>query len=780
MKKKKNNALPMSLTKRIVLFLLTVFCVVAVIYLGYYIIHFRLYNHYKDFTKDYAYEEGSEYRALNDSDKNLPGWDLVAETDVLKLYTDTKTTYVAVYDKRTGNIVYSNPLNADDDTVANAANKNFLKSAVIVQYYNADVTPGTLNSYATGVKNGNYTYESIENGVRYTYTLGKTGEDEIHFDVPVEYRLNDDYVEVSVPVKGIKEYNGSIYRIQLLRFFGASSDAEDGYIVVPNGSGSIINYNNGKNSAALYSQYIYDIDPISANYTTVENLEAAKLPIYAMCGENGTLLASVEEGASVAVITAGISGSYNQYNYAYPTFVLRNADNLRMFGNSTTDVYVLEKTPYDINCTIRYTLLPEDYEGYTGVAKYYRERLIKEGNLTAEKTNTGDIPFYMDVIAGVQEESHMLGVQYIHPLAMTTFDEAATISDRLSADGIGNQVMNLVGWFNDGVYNDAVHDIRLIRKLGSKSDFEALSATVADNGGRFYADAAIQKVPFTDRGFVYNTESSKYYSGYAVSFGVVNPTTLRNTANLGYNERRYNLISPRYLPRYVEKFASKISKYDIEGISLRDMGNLLYSDKRRTLIIDRQQAYNILDAQLKTLEGTGKKLMTQDTNAYAFKYSSDIINAPLYANEFAITDADIPLYEMIVHGYISYSSTLLNFDSNIDKTKLKLELIEAGASPHYVFTYQESSLMKDTATNNYYSTTFDVWEEPAVLMYRDVNEALKYVNGAVMTEHKIFDNGLRKVTYDNGVTIYINYTEDTLKGDGVSVPALSYRMEGIS
>ena len=35
-----------------------------------------------------------------------------AENDYLKLYTDTATGYVAVYDKRDGNVTYSNPMNA--------------------------------------------------------------------------------------------------------------------------------------------------------------------------------------------------------------------------------------------------------------------------------------------------------------------------------------------------------------------------------------------------------------------------------------------------------------------------------------------------------------------------------------------------------------------------------------------------------------------------------------------------------------------------------------------
>ena len=38
------------------------------------------------------------------------------------------------------------------------------------------------------------------------------------------------------------------------------------------------------------------------------------------------------------------------------------------------------------------------------------------------------------------------------------------------------------------------------------------------------------------------------------------------------------------------------------------------------------------------------------------------------------------------------------------------------------------------------------------------------------------DNGLTVVTYDNGVSIYINYSESDITADGVTVPALAYQI----
>lgn len=782
--KKEKIKRPMSLTKRVVLSIVGVAALIGVIYLGYYLIHYTFYNKYKDFLTDYEYEQGTPYAPIAEAQSDVRGMELAAENEFLKLYTDTASASIAVYDKRDGSVTYSNPPDADSDSVANSTNISYLKSQFLLTYYNAEAIAATMDSYSQSVAKGQFSVESIGNGVRYIYRVGDllntNGEEAISFEIPLEYRLDGDGLNVSIPTSAIKEYGGgAVGRIQLLRYMGAAHSSEEGYMVVPNGSGSLIYFNNGKLTAANYAQYVYDLDPLAANYTTTENVDGAKLPLFGICREDRSLLVTVEDGASVALITAGISGAYHDYNYAYPTFVVRNVDNLSMFGNSNQDVFVMEDALYDINLTARYTFLTEENKGYSGLAGYYRNRLIAEGKLTPT-AGDGDIPLYYDVITGVKETAHFLGVQYLHTFSMTTFDQAGKISDDLAAGGISNQVMNLQGWFNGGYYHNAPHNIRVLFKLGGKSDLEKLQDTVAGNNGRLYVDVAFQQVTFADNGFNYNTESSRYFgSGYAAAFGQVNPTTLRNTSGLGYMETRYDLLSPKFLPRYVEKFAGRIKKYDVYGISLRDLGNELHSDKKRTNVIDREAALKIVLGQFDTLEAAGKPLMTNAANAYAFAYSSDIINVAITDNDFPIVDENIPLYEMIIHGSISYSTKLLNFQDEEDMTGTILLAIEAGAAPHYVFTWEDSNNMKNTGLNRYYATTYTTWKDEAIEVYSQINGALKYVSGSIMTEHEILDNGVRKVTYDNGVIIYINYDDEAQQADGLEIPAMSYRLEGI-
>ena len=48
--------------------------------------------------------------------------------------------------------------------------------------------------------------------------------------------------------------------------------------------------------------------------------------------------------------------------------------------------------------------------------------------------------------------------------------------------------------------------------------------------------------------------------------------------------------------------------------------------------------------------------------------------------------------------------------------------------------------------------------------------------GGCITSHETLQPGVVKVSYDNGVAIYINYTENDFTADGMTVSALSYKV----
>lgn len=859
----------MKKNKKVLIIILsaTFLCILG--FVGYMASHYFLFDDYKKALVVYEYEPGTEYKSLIESSPGVQGMELVAESDSLKLYTHLETTEIAVFDKRSGEITYSNPQNRGDDPIASGVNKSVLGSQLLLSYYDSSLTIATMNNYDKSVSSGQYTYESIGDGIRYIYTFGdlssETGivppfiteerleelvlsklaekqakvvkrsyteskqldgflellpgikgsaiaikklngnfeeagysqddfdeeaalasggekTEKVTFTVPLEYRLIDDQLEVSVPTDQIVETGSAkLANIEVLKFFGAGQSDEEGYMLVPNGSGSIIHFNNGKKTEQ-YNQYVYGMDILSQSYVVVESIEKARLPIFGIKKENSGVLVQIKTGDPLCNIIADVSGKLNSYNYVYPKFTLRGADVTSMFGTSgaSADVPVAENEFYKLNITISYAFMEKDQNSYAGMANYMRSELIQEGILTPiEKEKP--LPFYVDLVGGVQKQMDIVGVPYWETYPMTTFEEAQEIVEELNEQGIENLKVNFLGWFNGGYYHDVADKVKINRKLGGKKKLENLSQQIASSGGSLYGDVALQKVSYNSKRYNYKMESSRYYAGVVVGLGRVDPVTFRQTSSIGgYRESLYNAISPKFLVRYVDHFSNKIKNVDITGVSLRDMADELHSDKKRTEIINREEAKNIVKSSFETLVETDKQLMVSGGDYYALEYVSDIINMPMGHNQYYIVDEEVPFYQMLIHGCVGYAGDSINLNGGSDATDTMLRLLEFGAAPHFTFSFQESGEIKYSGLNNMYATQYENWLLDAGAIYHEANAILSQVSNSFMVNHEIMMPGVRKVTYDNGVVIYINRNNAKKEVDGMVLPARSYSVKEVA
>ena len=609
---------------------------------------------------------------------------------------------------------------------------------------------------------------------------GHEEDESLSITIPLEYRLTDKGLEATVKAADIEEH-GNVYisQIDVLQFFGAASNKAQGYILVPDGSGALINLNSG-NQATAYNQAIYDIDPVAQNYVVIEETECARLPIFGIKADDNAIFARITAGDAIASVNADVAGKLNNYNYACASFNVREKELLNMFGvqGSKSDIPVVEKSLYKIDLSVSYSFLTKDDASYSGMARTYRKQLIDEGILK-ETNQSESVPLYLDIIGGVEQKKHIMGIPYEGVCAMTTYDEASEIVDNLYDSDITNLRLNYQGWFNGGIYHDVADKIKLIGSVGSKSDLESLNKKLEDKGGKLFMDVAFQKVSHESKRFTSVLEASKYYSGYVVELGATDPSTVRQTSNLEwYDEMIYYMISPKFLNRYVDKFASKITKYDVSGINLTDLGSVLTSDKKRSELINRQQAENIVIGQYEKLAETKKNLMETGGNEYSLKYVSDIIDAPTSYSAYYIIDEQVPFYEMVIHGSISYSGEAFNLmDDDLDDDFV-LNCIEYGIAPRFTLSYKDPSKMKYTSSADKYSVLYTTWLDKAKEMYGNINEALKDVDGSAMINHEKLDNGLIKVDYENGKTIYINKTSQDITVDGNTVKAKNYLKTG--
>ena len=619
-------------------------------------------------------------------------------------------------------------------------------------------------------------YEQMQ-ALRPEDAAGEETEDALSFTVTLDWRLTADGVQVTLPYEGLAESgSGKIRAIQLLPFFGAAGSDETGTLVLPEGSGALLRFNNGKTGSAQYSKNIYDLDLADSDLTATQNARTVRLALFGICREQSSVLASCERGASLASVTADTAGRNNSFNFAYFTFNLRRTDILSVAGE---DVIVAEKDLYPVDCAVRYTLLGADRAGYNGLAAACRERMIAEGKLReAAFPETGDIPFYFDVIGGIKETAHWLGIQYLRVLPMTTFAQAEEISAELASEGIANQQMNFQGWMNGGYYHDPVNRVSVLGSLGGEKGLRSLSAALEKNGGALYPDVALQFVSDIARGFVPSEEASRYYAeGYVVDLGLIGPVSLRRTGTLGYAELGYKLLSPRFLPRYARRLANAVNRLDLPNLGLRDLGLEVHADKRRTGVISREADLDLVRSAFETLSA-GRGLLVTGGNDYCLPYVRHVLNAPMSCTAYPILDEEIPLWQLIVHGSAGYAGTALNMAQSADSRLDLLRLVEYGASVHFTFTARDAADMKYTGLNRLYSTTFSVWKEKAAEAYRFVNGALRHVSGAAMVSFDRLSDTLSRTVYSNGVTIYVNTGSAAAAAGGYTVEPMNYLVTG--
>ncbi|MCL6457094.1 MAG: hypothetical protein K6T85_03720, partial [Gorillibacterium sp.] len=136
-------------------------------------------NHGAPAVKAAVYEQvttelasGKELTTLPDSGQGVAGMDLVAENTNLALYYQPETTEVAVMDKRSKQVWYSNPVNRNEDAQASPYEKEVLSSQLTLSFRDSIGTIDTYPNFTQSISKQQFAAESIKDGVRITYTLG--------------------------------------------------------------------------------------------------------------------------------------------------------------------------------------------------------------------------------------------------------------------------------------------------------------------------------------------------------------------------------------------------------------------------------------------------------------------------------------------------------------------------------------------------------------------------------------------------------------------------------
>ena len=730
------------------------------------------YNNY-----DYSIEKGvydiemgedyvKVYYSIGDTEKEYIIPPVVTDENFQKwlgLMDQTNATLVKEYYKK-----YDiNNLGKSDDKEQLLVNYPIVAEEVI--WVLRDTIKDNLKSKFEGIfEEIGYTMEDYQADKELNFA--ESSFDKPIYNVSVIYRLDGDDLLVEVPLQEI-EYKSQypISNLSLLPFFGTGGTDDEGFLMVPEGGGALINFNNGKSSQNDYYANMYGWD-MALNREAVVHNTRNYFNVYGISQEDDSFICILEGGAAYASIRADISGRMNSYNYAYAVYsiALREKYDVGEIANSSIYVYIPELP--DGSLVQRYSFV--DSGSYSDMAKDYQAYLTDKYEGYMAMNDDTEAPVAVEIVGAVDKVKQILGVPVSRPLKLTTFKEAANMITELKSDGLNNMSVKLTGWTNGGIQQKMLSNVKPVSSLGSKKDLQNTVDTAKGLGVDIYLDGVTQYAYDSSLldGFFVFTDAARFISKEKAELFEYNP--------ISYGKREmldsYYLLHPDIAEEMTANLAAAAAKYGT-GISFRETGKDLSADYYESDIRHRQEVLNQQAGQIRDLVDQGQKLMINMGNDYVAPYCDMITNMELQGSEYTIIDTYVPFYQMALHGYVNYTGEALNLTGETEDELLRSA--EYGAGLSFTLMNETAFVLQKTLYTEYYGSDYAAWHDRLVDTYTRYNAELGHTFNQKMTGHEQINAELSCTMYEDGTRVYVNYGYlDQTAEDGTVVPARDYKV----
>ncbi len=567
------------------------------------------------------------------------------------------------------------------------------------------------------------------------------------------------YQKANLTAAKLKTYElGSVTGLQVLPFFGAATDAEDGYVFYPDGSGAISRFRkdrptvwNDAFSGHVYSE-TFERRTVDIDWERIRDragMGRIFLPVYGIRKGMDAFLAVVTQGDAISTINYQPSGYLVALNRAFAGFEIRNI--IESAGTSGLAGRRFERTNIPTDLQVRFLFLDRASADYSGMAVRYRTHLLETGGLAEPDPLVGEAPITLDLLMGIRER-RLLSDPFI---AMTTFDQAAELLESLHDQGAGPLLVNLHGWTEEG-YDRYPADSSPARALGGARGLRRLSDTAERTGARLYLQDNYLEV---------YSRIGRYRQG-DLAMGS-DGRDHRNRSGSIY------LFSPAViLDRFQRGILPRLRDTGADGVTFDRLGTLLYLDYRDGRAFQKADA---ADAFSRMLSASGEAMGSSATiggNAYVLPHVDWIMGAPVGATNYLYADEEIPFYQMVIHGHVTYSSSLYN--QFFDRELQTLQMIEYGTSPFFRLTWAATSELKNTGYDLLFSSEIGKWQDDIVAVADAMRSGPGALAGVRMVHHERVGRDQVVVRYENGTKVLINYGSESAVVDGVTVGAMSY------
>lgn len=623
---------------------------------------------------------------------------------------------------------------------------------------------------------GEYTLEDFEEDNEF---YGVELDDvQASIDAVIEYVLDGKDLVVTVPVDEIVVGGDfPITRIRVLPYLMSAKQGEEGYLLVPDGSGAIINFDNNRRTASNYSERVYGTDLIRNVYNYNPDRYQVTMPMSAIKYEDHAIIGIIEEGADTATITSEISGKQDEYNKIGYDFNILEVEQVQTTGSSNVTLPRYSSDNFNGDIRIRYKFIENDEYGpgevdYVSIAHAYREYLLEEGMLQQGEVDES-AKLHLELLGAIEKRQFFLGIPYRSQTALTTFEQMANILDDLSANGINQITAELVGIANGGLRTTNLQNFRAERVLGGESGLSDLLDGYRDSEIELFPSFYLTQV-FGNKGMTPRSDYSRMLSGEYARVPFRNALTRSSELDPQLSP---NLLSPHFYQEYLENFAEDTSDLNFENLGIIDLGSRIVADYSSGRDTGRTSAIALIEETLAGLDDSYSKLLMSNPNDYALKAASSLTDMPLESNNNKSFDYTIPFFQLVLDGVMSYSSPSLNVALYEEPEALLLRSIEYRSHPKFQLSGADDSIYVNTPYDGMLQTNYEGMKDKVLRFFDEYASFYDQVSGSSIIAHEIIGADARRVAYDNGVEILINYSTEAVDINGTEVPALGYLVQ---
>ncbi len=695
---------------------------------------------------------------------------VAASNDRFVLAYDEQTSYIALYDQTTGQKWYSNPpigQAADPYTVGMAITD--IRSVLKLTYTKSSLKEDKANSYSGSVIKDGVSYRVQPEGLRVDYNFT-----ELKLTIPVQYTLTEDgmIAEILYNEMDTSKSSNTINDIEFLAYFGAAGPKDEGYFIIPDGAGAIVEFNNDKNADTLmYKKKFYGDDMALAKETDVKSSrsENITLPVYGMVKNGYSMLAEVTTGAEMATLHCKSAGhsTVGNYSIAYTTATYHVHYDIPLMGqtgdSSSNAMYNAQETVADETYTVQFHFGEGPDDDYMTVANHYRDILTERGWLTQD-TITDEL--YVDFYGAVSKKKSFVGIVYNARETLTSFEQAQAILADLKAGGVDAINASYVNYSDEFFARDIELEMTPSGSLGGKKALDALLAYAADNGVTVALGADFVSLPTGGKGF----------STFKDTANVINIEPIRvfpyslNGNTVDKNKKPYFLLKGENYEEAVAMINEAAAAKGYNAVYFDEDAVQLYSDLSPEGL-QRDRLSDLQATQYGAIREAGNTVVLSNPNAYLFAVADKMTDVPVCSSKELIFDGEIPFLQTVLRGSKNFAGESMNITDVSDESFLRH--IEYGTNLKYALINAESEVLLNTEMTFLYSATYKNFADQMKARYEAFTTYADAVGNAKIAAHSRED-GVATVTYDNGVKVIVNYTDEAVKVDGTSVDAMSF------